>query len=89
MSKNHGPDGGFRFERRKETMQKNSEDLYLAFTRWRYKERVISRSHGVDGSLALVLANESGRDSQSRIANQPEIERSSDELEGRRVLLGE
>jgi len=89
MSKNHGPDGGFRFERRKETMQKNSEDLYLAFTRWRYKERVISRSYGVDGSLALVLANESGWDSQSRIANQPEIERSSDALEGRRVLLGE
>ena len=43
----------------------------------------------VNGALAQALVSESGRDSQSRIANQPEIERSSDELEGRGVFLGE
>jgi len=43
----------------------------------------------VNGALAQALVSEFGRDSQSRIANQTKIERSSDELEGRRLSLSD
>ena len=88
MSKSGGPDDGSRIEPY-EKMCKSIEKVFTSPEPCGGIKRVISRSHGVDGALALVLANESGPDSQSRIANQPEIERSSEELEDRLVLLGE
>ena len=88
MSKSGGPDDGSRIEPY-EKMCKSIEKVFTSPELGGGIKRVISRSHGVDAALARVLASESGRDSQSRIANQPEIERSSDELGGRRVLLGE
>ena len=88
MPKSRGSDDGSRIQPC-EKMCKSIEKVFTSPEPCGGIKRVISRSHGVDGALALVLANESGPDSQSRIANQPEIERLSDELEGRRVLLGE
>lgn len=88
MSKSRGPDDGSRIEPC-EKMCKSIEKVFTSPEPSGGIKRVTNRSHDVDGGLALVLANESGRDSQSRIANQPEIERSSDELGGRRVMLGE
>ena len=88
MPKSRGSDDGSRIQPC-EKMCKSIEKVFTSPELGGGIKRVISRSHGVDAALARVLASESGRDSQSRIANQPEIEGSSDGLEDRRVFLGE
>jgi len=89
MSKNHGPDDGFRFERRKKQCRK-IQRIFISLLHGGDIKRAFSvGTIGADGVLTLVFVGESCRDKGPSIANSPEIERSFDALEGRPISLTE